>query len=133
MHDWVIDTSTLVAGLLSRRGAAARVVDAVFAGALRPVYVTAIIAEYAEVLARPELGIREADRWALLLKVRSVGVLVYPVAAAIALPDDDDRPFIEAALATAAKVVVTLNPRDFEPAKALGIRVFSPAEAARLL
>lgn len=133
MHEWVIDTSTLVAGLLSRRGAAARIVDAVFAGALRPVYATAIIAEYAEVLARPELGIREADRWALLLKVRSAGVLVHPVAAALALPDDDDRPFIEAALATSAKVVVTLNPRDFAPAAALGIRILSPAEAARLL
>ncbi len=133
MHEWVIDTSTLVAGLLSRRGAAARVVDAIFAGALRPVYVTAIIAEYAEVLARPELGITASDRWALSLKVRSAGVRVDPVAAAIALPDDDDRPFIEAALATAAKVVVTSNPRDFAPAMAMGIQVFSPAEAARLL
>lgn len=38
MNEWVLDTSALVAGLLARRGAAARLVDAVFSGALRPVY-----------------------------------------------------------------------------------------------
>jgi len=96
MNEWVIDTSVLVAGLLSRRGAAARVVDAIFADALRPVYVPAIVAEYAEVLARPELGIPEHERWAILLKLRSSGVLVHPVAADLALPDEDDRPFINA-------------------------------------
>ena len=133
MHEWVIDTSVFVAGMLSRRGAAARLVDAIFADALRPVYVPAVVVEYAEVLARPELDIPASDRWALLLKLRSTGILVSPVAASMALPDEDDRPFIEAALATSAKVVVTLNTRDFTPAKVLGVRILTPGEAVRLL
>jgi predicted nucleic acid-binding protein len=51
----------------------------------------------------------------------------------MSLPDEDDRPFIEAALATSAKVVVTLNTRDFTPAKVLGVRILTPGEAVRLL
>src|SRR6266496_4094104 len=130
MNECVLDTSALVAGLLSKRGAAARLVDAIFAGGLHPVYTTPIVVEYAEVLARPELAIAPAERWAILLKLRSSGVLVQPVACALSLPDEDDRAFIEAALATDEKIVVTLNERDFLPARSLGIRVLSPREAA---
>ena len=130
MNEWVLDTSAIVAGLLSRRGAAARLVDAIFAGALSPVYTSPIISEYAEVLARPELAIAESERWAILLKLRSSGVLVRGVAFDLHLPDEDDRPFIEAALATSEKLVVTLNERDFAPARALGVQVLSPREAA---
>jgi predicted nucleic acid-binding protein len=122
MSVWVVDTSALVAGLLAKRGAANRLVDAIFSGELRPAYTPPIVSEYAEVFARPELGIAPAERWAILLKLRSSGVLVRPVAFELKLPDEDDRPFMEAALATDEKVVVTL-----------GLRVLSPREAAPLL
>lgn len=129
----VLDTSALVAGLLAKRGAAARLVDAMFSGGLRLAYTAPIVDEYGEVLARPELSIPTAERWAILLKLRSSGVLVSPVPFDRSLPDEDDRPFIEAALATDEKIVVTLNRRHLTPARSLGIRVLSTQEAALLL
>ena len=38
---------------------------------------------------------------------------------------------LAAALSTPSKLIVTLNPRDFVPAAAFGLRVLSPSEARR--
>jgi hypothetical protein len=46
-------------------------------------------------------------------------------------PDADDLPFVAAALATEARVIVTLNPADFAPASHHGLRVLSPSQARR--
>lgn len=132
----VLDTSVLVAGLLAGRGAAAELVGAFFEGRLAVAYTPAILGEYAEVLERPEFAevIKPNDRIAVLLKLRASGLLVESVAVSSAdWPDVDDLPFVAAALAIEGKIVVTLNPRDFAPAKALGVSVLSPSEARRKL
>lgn len=132
----VIDTSVLVAGLLSRQGAAAALVSAFFGDRLRLAYTPDMMREYGEVLERPEFApiITTADRLAILMKLRASGLQVVPAAVpAIGWPDADDVPFVAAALATERKIVVTLNRRDFVPAEKLGVRVLSPAEARRIL
>jgi predicted nucleic acid-binding protein len=59
-------------------------------------------------------------------------MLVKPAAVPAAdWPDVDDLPFVAAALATEARVIITLNPDDFEPATRHGLRVLSPAQAKR--
>jgi putative PIN family toxin of toxin-antitoxin system len=125
----VLDTCVLISGLLSPRGASGALVDAFFADRLKLAYTPAIFAEYAEVLERPEFAevITPADRMGVMLKVRHCGALVKPVA----VPDDDwpdadDLPFVAAALATEARVIITLNPGDFGPATRHGLRVLSP-------
>ncbi len=128
----VIDTSVLVAGLMARRGAASALVAAFFADRLAVAYTAAILSEYAEVLARPEFGgvITPADRMGVILKLRASGHLVKPVTVPdAAWPDRDDLPFVAAALATARKIIVTLNSRDFAPASDCGVRVLSPRQA----
>jgi putative PIN family toxin of toxin-antitoxin system len=130
----VLDTSVLVAGLLSRRGAASSLVEALFRDQLRLVYTAAILSEYAEVLDRPEFAgaITPHDRIGVLLKLRASGILVEPMTVPVAAwPDRDDLPFVAAALATEHKILVTLNPRDFAPAAAFGVRVLSPSAACR--
>jgi len=130
----VLDTSVLVAGLLSRRGAASALVGALFHDQLRLAYTAAILSEYAEVLARPEFAgtITPHDRIGVLLKLRASGMLVEPMTVPVAAwPDRDDLPFVAAALATEHKILVTLNPRDFAPAAAFGVRVLSPSAARR--
>jgi putative PIN family toxin of toxin-antitoxin system len=132
----VLDTSVLVAGLISRRGAAASLVEALFRDGFCVAYTGAILSEYAEVLSRPEFSgeIAPADRIGVILKLRASGVLVTPATVPSAKwPDPDDLPFVAAALATEKKIVVTLNARDFAPAAAFGVRVFSPSEARREL
>lgn len=136
MSPVVLDTSVLIAGLLSPRGASAALVDAFFADRLKLAYTPAIFAEYAEVMARPEFtgAITPADRMGVMLKVRHCGVPVKPAAVpADDWPDVDDLPFVAAALATEARDIITLNPDDFEPATRHGLRVLSPAQAKRKL
>jgi uncharacterized protein len=130
----VLDTSVLIAGLLSPRGASAALVDAFFADRLILAFTPAIFSEYADVLERPEFAqaITPADRMGVLLKVHHCGVRVEPLPVpADDWPDPDDLPFVAAALATKARVIITLNPRDFEPATRHGLRVLSPAQAKR--
>ena len=132
----ILDTSVMVAGLIARRGAASALVDAFFKNRLALAYTPAMLGEYAEVLERPEFSsvITPADRIGVILKIHTSGRLVEPVNVPhAAWPDVDDLPFVAAALATELKILVTLNPRDFEPAKAFGVRVLSPAEARREL
>jgi putative PIN family toxin of toxin-antitoxin system len=132
----VLDTSVIVTGLLSHRGASSALVEAFFNDRLQLAYTPAIIGEYAEVLERPEFAhaIEPADRIGLIVKMRTSGESVQPaIVPSAGWPDVDDLPFVAAALATECKIVVTLNRRDFLPAVALGVRVFSPSEARRAL
>ncbi|MDO8541338.1 MAG: PIN domain-containing protein [Opitutaceae bacterium] len=132
----VLDTNVLVAGLVSRRGAAASLVDALFRDELRVAYTSATLCEYADVLDRPEFvdTILPSDRMGVIVKLRTSGMLVDPAAVPSAdWPDADDLPFVAATLATGRKILVTLNRRDFAPAVALGVRVLSPSEARREL
>lgn len=128
----MIDTSVLVAGLLSRRGAASALVEALFRDQFRLVYTPAILGEYAEVMDRPEFAgtITPHERIAVLLKLRASGLLVEPMTVpAAAWPNRNDLPFVAAALATEQKIIITLNFRDFASAAALGVRVLSPSVA----
>ncbi|EIQ00088.1 putative nucleic acid-binding protein [Opitutaceae bacterium TAV1] len=134
MKPVVLDTSVLISGLLKSRGASAVLVDAFFAGRLHLAWSRETSAEYAEVMAREEFGIDLRERVAVLLKLRSSGGEVSPEPVPDAdWPDADDLPFVAAALATEGKVIVTHNPRDFAPAKALGITILSPGEALEKL
>lgn len=134
MSSMVLDTSVLFSALLSPRGAAAALVDAFFADRIKLAYTAAIFAEYAEVMERPEFAgaITPADRMGVILKIHHCGVRVEPAAVpADDWPDVDDLPIVAAALATDARVVITLNPGDFAPAARHGLRVLSPAQAKR--
>jgi putative PIN family toxin of toxin-antitoxin system len=128
----VLDTSAVVAGHLSRRGASRALLQAFYQGTLSMAYTPEIIREYAEVLARPRFAtaITQQDLIVFLMKLRASGTLVEPAPVPTARwPDPDDLPFVGAALATDEKIIVTLNPADFAPAKACGVHVLSPGEA----
>lgn len=87
-------------------------------------------------MERPQFAaiITPADRMGVMLKIRSSGVMVRPTAVPPSdWPDANDLPFFAAALATEAKLIVTLNPRDFAPAATHALRILSPAEAGREL
>lgn len=134
MSTLVLDTSVLIAGLLSPRGAASALIDAFFADRLTLAYTAPIFSEYVEVMGREAFSavITTADRMGIMLKLRSAGTLVKPVPVPVDnWPDVDDLPFVAAALATEAGVIVTLNPRDFAPAVRHGLRILSPVQAKK--
>jgi uncharacterized protein len=77
-------------------------------------YVTqAVLAEYREVLARPEFRIRKGLRQQLLQLIQNRAQLVKPVRSLHVAKDPDDDKFLECADVARADYLITGNPRHF--------------------
>lgn len=123
----VIDTNVLVSALYKRGSPPDHAVFAAIIGHVRPLLDQRIIAEYTAVLSRPRFafdatlvttlidGLKRTGEW-----VDTTGVTLPP------LPDEDDRPFCEVAVAGRADAIVTGNARHYP--SALGVLVLGPAE-----
>jgi putative PIN family toxin of toxin-antitoxin system len=129
MRLWVIDTNVVVSGLLNPNGASARVLDAVLDGRVKLVYDARILVEYRDVLHRPRLKLAPAKITAFLTALQSQKI-VTPTALSVYGPDADDIVFVEAALATTDRTIVTGNLADYPPEILHGARVLPPAQAA---
>jgi putative PIN family toxin of toxin-antitoxin system len=115
----VLDTNVLVAGLLSPFGPPGEIVRMVSSGAVTLCVDARILSEYEEVLARPRFAF-DADAIAALLdyiEVSGETIASRPLMAR--LPDPDDEPFLEVAIAGAVDCLVTGNLVHFPP-NALG-------------
>lgn len=127
----VIDTNVLVSALLTPSGVPARLILAIRNRALIPVVSQDILAEYAEVLSRSRFNFAQDRVVSLLEDMEGLAIFLRPQAASFQdLPDADDVPFIEAALA-ANCVVITGNSKHFPPET--GVKILSPSEALALL
>lgn len=109
----VIDTNVLVSGLLAPSGNEALILLAVRQGLVRPCLSEEIIAEYAEVLARPKFAFPPAEIAELIDMLHRRGEIFTPQHTATASPDRADTKFLECAEASAADVLVTGNKRHF--------------------
>ncbi len=124
----VLDTNVLVSGLLSDRAAPGQIVDLITAGEIELSCDTRILAEYREVLARPDLNINQSKAEDVLQHIELTALHVRPKAWPEELPDPDDEPFLAVAEAAGADCLVTGNLRHF-PAKARrSVRVLSPRQ-----
>jgi putative PIN family toxin of toxin-antitoxin system len=109
----VIDTNILVSAALKPEGLQRTVL---LLAIKKPaiLYVSEpILAEYREVLARPELQIRKGLRQQLLQLVRTRSHSVKPLRALFVTEDPDDNKFLECADAARADYLVTGNTRHF--------------------
>ena len=122
----VLDTNVLVAGLLNPFGAPGRIVQLAAAGTISLCFDARILSEYRQVLQRPKFPFRSDEIDVLLNQIRIAGERVTASPLAQRLPDADDEPFLEAAVAADAEYLITGNTRHF-PAKCRGgVRVVSP-------
>ena len=124
----VVDTNVLVSGLLSPFGPPGIVVARIAAGGVSLCYDARILAEYAEVLRRPAFPFAEEEIVALLREIPAGGELASPMPLPVRLPDPDDEPFLEVAVAALADYLVTGNVRHFPDSARHGVRVVSPRE-----
>ncbi len=124
----VVDTNVLVSGLLNPSGSPGRLVDGVMLGELVAVVDDRLLAEYAEVLARPRFKFDPARREQVLQYLRESAEHIVASPLGITLPDADDLPFLEVAHQAGATVLVTGNLRHFPEAARSGVRVCTPAE-----
>ena len=123
---WVLNTNVVVSGLLSPFG---RLVDTLLGRQFRIAIDDRIEAEYLDVLARPRLGIAAVRRAAVQAILRfQVHVTASPWPGT-APPDEDDTMFLEVALQTPARTLVTGNLSHFPAACRGPVVVLSPRDA----
>ncbi len=124
----VLDTNVVVSGLLQARGNPAQVLALVLSGAVQICHDERILAEYAEVLARPRFKFDPKRVREVLNKIGTDG-LAFDASeeSNLDLPDPDDEPFLAVALAASADFLVTGNLADYPPDKRRGCTVVPPA------
>lgn len=122
----VLDTTVVVAGLLTPGGACGQVLDLVIEGVVETCVDERILSEYEMVLRRPRLAIPAGDARTLLDIIRRTGEPVAAVPLPADLPDKDDVPFLEVAAAARA-ILVTGNLGHFPKKACKDVRVLSPA------
>jgi putative PIN family toxin of toxin-antitoxin system len=124
----VLDTNVLVSGLLKAHSDAGSIVKMVMSGSLTVVYDSRILLEYHDVLSRPKFRFDKYKIEAILAQIEAEGILAATKPLPAELPDRDDEPFLEAALAVDYTVLVTGNKKDFPVPPGSGILVFGPGE-----
>jgi putative PIN family toxin of toxin-antitoxin system len=109
----VIDTNVVISAALKPDGLQRTVLLLAITKPARLYVSDAIVAEYREVLARPELKIRKGLRQQLLDLIKNQAQIVKPTRALQVAKDPDDDKFLECADAARADYLVTGNQRHF--------------------
>lgn len=123
----VLDTNVLVAGLLSPFGPCGEIVRMVSSGELTLSLDARILTEYQDVLDRPKFKFDKDKVAALLDHIEHRGQTVASSPLFQSLPDIDDEPFLEVAIAAQAICIVTGNQVHFPTELCQGVTVLSPS------
>jgi putative PIN family toxin of toxin-antitoxin system len=129
----VIDTNVLVSGIINPHGPPGRIVDSIVSLTLMPLYDDRILSEYRDVLLRPVFGFRRNDVSVLLDFIEFSGEYITTGPVNLVLPDPDDLPFVEVAMAGSADALVTGNTKHFIPARRHGVSILTPAALLNLM
>ena len=124
----VLDTNVVVSGLISPFGNPADILRMVSAGEIQLCFDARILMEYKEVLGRPKFQFEDERVRFLLDQIEHCGQIVAPKPLKSHLPDPDDDPFLEAAIAGQADCLVTGNIGHFPADMRQRVRVLPPAK-----
>jgi len=124
----VVDTNVLVSGLSGAGSPPAAVLDLVLSRQVRLAFDERIVAEYADVLARPEFEFPFEHVHAVLDFLWREGERIRPEPLALRLPDPDDAMFLEVAVSALASALVSGNLRHYPLGQRRGVRVMTPRE-----
>jgi len=124
----VVDTNVLVSGLLNPFSLPGEIVRMISSGDLHLCLDGRFLAEYSDVLRRSKFQFNVALVAALLDQVEHGGVLIAGIPLHTSLPDADDAPFLEVALAADAQCLVTGNLRHFPSSSRQGMIVLPPRQ-----
>lgn len=124
----VLDTNVLVSGLLSPFSAAGEIVRMVASGILELCYDARLLSEYRSVLLRPKFCFDRVYLDYLLEQLKAAGRVVAVKPLAKRLPDPDDEPFLEVALAGQVRCLITGNLKHYPLERREGMEVLTPAQ-----
>ena len=124
----VLDTNVLVSGLLTPFGPSGEIVRMVFSGDLILYIDARILSEYQDVLNRPKFKFNKEHIDILIDFIKQYGQFISSSPLKTRLPDPDDEPFLEVAIAGKVKSLVTGNKVHYPSLFREGMNIFSPAE-----
>jgi len=124
----VLDTNVFVSGLLTPFGSSGEIVRMLSAGILILQYDSRILLEYQEVLHRPKFQFEKEHIDTLLAHVKQNGQLIPASPLKKHLPDSDDEPFLEVAIAGRAACLITGNKSHYPQQSQHGMKILSPSE-----
>jgi putative PIN family toxin of toxin-antitoxin system len=124
----VLDTNVLVSGLLTPFGPSGEIVRMLFSGELILQIDARILSEYQDVLNRPKFKFNKDHIGLLLDFIKQYGQFVSSSPLQNPLPDPDDEPFLEVAIAGNVKALITGNSVHYPNLLREGIKIVSSAE-----
>ena len=124
----VLDTNVLASGLLTPFGSSGEIVRMVFSGELLLYIDARILSEYHDVLHRPKFNFNKDHIGILLDFIKQYGQFISSSPLTNRLPDPDDEPFLEVAIAGRVRSLVTGNTAHYPSPLREGIDIFSPSE-----
>jgi putative PIN family toxin of toxin-antitoxin system len=124
----VLDTNVIISGILRPFSKAASILGLVADGTVQLAYDLRLLSEYRDVLSRPKFNVVKENVETFLAQVEQEGFLVSVKPLETHLPDPDDEPFLEVALAGKVEAIVTGNKRHFPSREYEGVKILSPAE-----
>lgn len=124
----VLDTNVLVSGLLTPFGPSGEIVRMISAGKLILHIDARILSEYQEVLHRAKFKFNKEYIGILLDFIQQYGQFVSSIPLKNPLPDPDDEPFLEVAIAGNVKSLITGNIVHYPSSSREGINIHSPSE-----
>ena len=123
----VLDTNVLVSGLLTPFGPSGKIVRMVSAGKLILYIDARVLSEYHEVLQRPKFKFNNGHINTLISFIKHNGQFLSTLPLKISLPDPDDEPFLEVAIAGNVSSLITGNIAHFPSSHREGINILSPS------
>ena len=124
----VLDTNVFVSGLLTPFGSSGEIVRMVFSGELLLHIDARILSEYQDVLQRPKFNFNKDHIGILFDFIKQYGQFISSSPLKNRLPDPDDEPFLEVAIAGRVRSLVTGNTAHYPSPLREGIDIFSPSE-----
>ncbi|MEX2181729.1 MAG: putative toxin-antitoxin system toxin component, PIN family [Gemmatimonadaceae bacterium] len=125
----VLNTNVVIASLLSGSGSPAHTLSLVLNRSVTPLLDHRILAEYHEVATRSAFSFSRPLVDAVLARISEVAEHITALPLKLALPDPDDRCFVEVAVAGRADAVVTGNLKHFVPKnRKLTVPILTPRQ-----
>jgi putative PIN family toxin of toxin-antitoxin system len=136
LHQVVIDTNVIVAGLRSRRGSAFQLLSLIGTKHFEIHLSVPLVLEYADVLTRelPNLGLNRdevddlIDFYCAVGRHHEIFYLWRPV-----LRDPKDEMVLELAVKAGCESIITYNTRDFAGVEQFGLKLIKPFEFLSLI
>jgi putative PIN family toxin of toxin-antitoxin system len=110
----VIDTNVIVSALMTPNRKPAMILEKISNKELQPFYYGDILAEYRDVLSRPELKISSEKVLVFLTSVLNAWNMAMPSTSSISMPDESDRMFYDVAMEVDA-ILITGNLKHYPP------------------